>query len=81
MTSACNSGVQPCRRYTIKNDVVGQFTFPKPTRTVVFTNDSGKRAVIDFSGDSVTFSGDLPIDEAAQIFFKAVGHLLKGSDK
>jgi len=29
-------------------------------------------AIIDFSGDKVTYSGDLPVDEAAKIFFDAV---------
>ncbi len=29
-------------------------------------------AVINFSGDKVTYSGDLPVDEAAKIFFDVV---------
>ncbi len=30
------------------------------------------QAIIDFSGDKVTYSGDLPVDEAAKVFFDAV---------
>jgi hypothetical protein len=33
---------------------------------------SGKHFNIDFSGDKVTYSGDLPVDEGAKIFFDAV---------
>lgn len=62
---------------TIKMDQVHSIALPMPARNIVLTNGQGLRAVIDFSGDRVTFSGDLPVDEAAQKFFDAVGHLLR----
>lgn len=48
----------------------------EPPRTFTMHNGD-KEAVIDFSGDEVTFSGDLPIDEAAKLFFNAVLGQLK----
>jgi len=35
------------------------------------------QAVIDFSGDKVTYSGELPVDEAAKVFFDAVMGFVK----
>lgn len=43
-----------------------------PPRNIMVTNYKGQEAIIDFSGDSVIYSGDLPIDESAKIFFEAV---------
>jgi hypothetical protein len=35
----------------------------------------GREATIDFGGDEVIYSGDLPIAESAKIFFECVfGH-------
>ena len=46
-------------------------------RTIRLCRGDGKEAIIDFSGDTVTFGGDLPVDEAAKVFFQAVGELLR----
>ncbi|MFI5422793.1 MAG: hypothetical protein ACHQWH_02490 [Nitrososphaerales archaeon] len=46
--------------------------------TIALTNSSGKKAVIDFSGDEVIYEGDLPISAAAKVLFMQLGHLLKG---
>lgn len=46
-------------------------------RTIRLQREDGKQAIIDFSGDTVTFSGELSVDEAAKIFFQAVGGYLK----
>jgi len=36
------------------------------------------QAIINFSGDKVTYSGDLPVDEAAKVFFDVVlGYIQK----
>jgi len=43
----------------------------QPMHSFVVTNGD-KEAVIDFGGDSVKYSGDLPVDESARIFFEAV---------
>ena len=50
-----------------------------PNRTIRLIRDDGKEAIIDFSGDAVTFRGELPVDEAAKLFFQAVGGYLKGT--
>lgn len=41
--------------------------------TMKIRNLKGLESIIDFSGDKVTFSRDLPVDETARIFFEAVG--------
>ena len=48
----------------------------EPTPNIILTHPDGRKAIIDFGGEKVTFSGDLPIDEAAHTFFVAVGELL-----
>lgn len=45
----------------------------KAPRQMLFDNDAGKQAIIDFSGNVVTYSGDLPVEESARLFFEAVG--------
>lgn len=41
---------------------------------ILGSNDGRKRAEIDFCGDKVKYSGDLPVDESAKVFFDAVMH-------
>lgn len=65
-------------RLTAGKDIGIRATMPIP-RNIVLTNSDGKQAVINFDGDAVTFGGDLPVDEAARVFFDAVGHLLKSA--
>lgn len=45
---------------------------PGPNRTITFKNEAGEEAILDYSGDSITYSGDLPVDEAARLFFTYV---------
>jgi len=46
-----------------------------PVCSISILGNDGKEAHIDFCGDKVKFSGDLPVDEAAQLFFEHVfGH-------
>lgn len=40
--------------------------------TVFQLSANGRTAYIDFGGDAVKYSGDLPIDESAKVFFEAV---------
>lgn len=40
-------------------------------------NHEGKKVIIDFAGDKIKISGDLPIEEAAKIFFENVHGLCK----
>ena len=42
-----------------------------PSRNLILTHEDGRKATIDFSGDSVIYSGDLPVEESAKIFFEA----------
>lgn len=44
---------------------------------ITFTNEQGKQAVIDFSRDAVQYSGDLPSDMSARLFFEKLGQCLK----
>ena len=46
-------------------------------RNFVMTNDDGKQAIVDFSGDTVTYTGELNVDDAARLFFDKVGHLIR----
>ncbi len=39
----------------------------------ITTGNDGRAAKIDFSGPEVQYSGDLPVNESAKIFFDAVG--------
>jgi len=43
-----------------------------PPRMITLCSPDGKQATIDFGGDAVVYSGDLPVDESAKIFFDAV---------
>ena len=46
-----------------------------PSQALHIENPAGQRAIIDFSGDEVTYSGDIPVDESARLFFELVfGH-------
>lgn len=44
--------------------------------TLNFTSPDGRTAVIDFSGESITYEGDLPVSESAKLFFEAYGNLV-----
>ena len=46
-------------------------TIDSSPTSLVFHGDSGKEAIIDFSGDTVTYSGDLAVAESAKLFFEA----------
>lgn len=52
-----------------------QFTLQGKPRMVT------PEAIIDFSGDKVTYSGDLPVDEAAKVFFDAVLGYVKEAEE
>jgi hypothetical protein len=45
-----------------------------------FTHPDGREAVIDFGKDGkVSYSGELPVDESAKLFFEAFGNLIVGA--
>lgn len=48
------------------------FSIPDPPTNIVLGGKDGKKAIIDFSGDSVSYSGELAVEESARIFFNAV---------
>jgi len=50
-------------------------------RTFTMSGADGRQATVDFSGAEVTYSGDLPVSDAAKIFFDAVGHHIVGATK
>ena len=58
--------------FVMKDPPPCAFTIPNPPSTVTLHSPDGREAVIDFGGDTVVYSGDLPVDESAKIFFDAV---------
>ena len=76
--------------YTIMdNDRVGSNPNPSallkvgnitPKHNFEIWNPEGKKAIIGFNGDKVTFGGDLPMDEAVKIFFESVFGLCNCKD-
>jgi len=42
---------------------------------ITFENENRLQAIIDFGGESVTYSGDLPVDESARMFFERLGNM------
>jgi len=43
-----------------------------PDHSIYINNSEGVTAKIDFNGDTVVYSGELPVDESAKIFFEVV---------
>ncbi len=61
--------------FIVKDSLVPLFQI-EPSRTLSL--DNGKQeAIIDFSGDEVTYSGDLPVAESAKLLFEAMFQWLK----
>ncbi len=59
-------------QYAISEANCGFSAFQQPQiRTLTFT-DGTREAVLDFTGESVTYSGDLPVGECAKLFCDAV---------
>lgn len=56
----------------VVKDVPGMIFQMEPPKTITIHGPDGREAVIDFSGDAIVYSGDLPVDESAKIFFDAV---------
>jgi len=48
------------------------FKMPDPPSRITLCSPDGREATIDFGGDAVVYSGDLPVDESAKVFFDAV---------
>lgn len=48
---------------------------------IVFRNPEGKEAKINFNGDKVIYSGDLPVEESAKLFFEAFKNLCPKCEK
>lgn len=47
-------------------------TFNQPQSRTITLNDGIRKAVLDLSGDEITYSGDLPVGESAKRFCNAV---------
>lgn len=60
----------PENPFVVPNDHAIGF-FQESVRTLTLDNGEQK-AIIDFGGDEVTYSGDLPPAESAKLFFEAV---------
>lgn len=46
--------------------------------SLIITRNDGKEAVIDFSGGVVKHSGNMPVDEFAQVLFHIVSEYYRG---
>ena len=44
----------------------------KPEPTIKLRSPDGREAIIDFGGEEITYSGNLPVSEGAKLFFDAV---------
>jgi len=52
------------------------------SHAITFTHPDGREAIIDFGKDGkVSYSGELPVDESAKLFFEAFGNLIAGALK
>ena len=50
--------------------------FPAPEwTTLTFTGPDGRSATIDFGGDEIIYTGDLPVAESTRLFFEAFRNL------
>jgi hypothetical protein len=56
----CESGA------LIANDPTGR----PPSLHMSFQNNAGKSATVDLKGNQPQYSGDLPVDDAAKVFFQ-----------
>jgi len=57
-------------------------TFPPSSNELNFASRDGRTATINFGGEYLTYSGDLPVDESAKMFFEAYrGLIVIESDK
>ena len=55
----------------------GEIWSIQPATQLIFEGDDGREAVIDFGGDEITYSGDLPVSESAKLFFEAFNNLCR----
>jgi hypothetical protein len=53
-----------------------EFELPISTK-FTFIGENGKKAIIDFGGESIKYSGELTVEESAKLFFEAYGNLCK----
>ena len=61
----------------IRDDDATQLVFSvPPSSSLTFQSPDGKTAIIDFGGESITYKGDLTVEESAKMFFEAFGHIL-----
>lgn len=66
------SPFSPENPYVMKDDQAISLPRIEPIRTFTFTSPDGRKAVLDFGGDEMTYSGDLPVAESAKMFFDEI---------
>jgi hypothetical protein len=49
--------------------------------SITIQNNEGKKAIIEFGGDKVVYSGDLKQDESAKIFWDCFAYLFENAVK
>lgn len=57
------------------SDLAIDFTTYTPPTNITFIHPDGREAVIDFGGETITYSGELSVEESARLFFEAYGNL------
>ncbi len=62
----------PENPFVMKDDHAFSFSQIEPLRTFTFQSPDGREAVLDFGGDEMIYSGDLPVAESAKMFFDEV---------
>ena len=63
--------------FTNSKEVIDTILEVTPCRSLTFCSKDGKTAKVDFSGDKVVYSGDMPVDESARVLFDAVLKIYK----
>lgn len=58
--------------FAIKDSPNMVFQITDPPSSITLHSPDGRKAFIDFGGDEVIYSGDLPVAESAKIFFACV---------
>ena len=55
----------------------GVFTQAPLPKSITFYGEEGRKATLDFGGEEIIYSGELPVHESAKKLFEAFHHLLK----
>lgn len=63
---------EPEVKFTILTGEPEMVVLWEPPTSLVFMSPEGLKVVFDFSGETLSYSGNLPVAESARIFFDAM---------